>query len=202
MGLFSGFSLSKIAAPLVSGGLSLVGGLLSNNANSREAETNRNFQAEQSGTAYQRAVTDMRAAGLNPALAYQQGGASTPAGSTASHANPAENAVNSAMAAARLKSEISNIQADTKQKHSTEKLNEAARLNQLQQAKANASNAKKLSIEATNASKLTPIYDLGNQTSAKGVNTLQKTWNNMKNDPYRPFKKLRNFVKGKGFKAK
>lgn len=52
--------------------------------NAQQAQLNRDFQTEMSNTAYQRAMGDMRAAGLNPMLAYQQGGASTPSGSTAS----------------------------------------------------------------------------------------------------------------------
>lgn len=51
--------------------------------NSAEALANRNFQEKMSNTAYQRAVEDMRKAGLNPILAYAQGGASTPGGSGA-----------------------------------------------------------------------------------------------------------------------
>lgn len=49
--------------------------------NSAEALANREWQERMSNTSYQRAVEDMKKAGLNPILAFANGGASTPGGS-------------------------------------------------------------------------------------------------------------------------
>lgn len=102
-----GLSLGGLLAP-ITGGASLIpgapelagdmltGGAISNarsveatNAqNFQESQRNRDFQERMSNSAYQRAIEDMRKAGLNPALAYQNGGASTPSGSTATATAP------------------------------------------------------------------------------------------------------------------
>ncbi|UPW41619.1 DNA pilot protein [Peromfec virus RodF8_38] len=55
-----------------------------NNFNALEAQKSRDWQEYMSNTSYQRAVQDMQKAGINPILAYSNGGASTPSGSTAS----------------------------------------------------------------------------------------------------------------------
>lgn len=63
---------------------SLIGADYQNSFNASEAQKQRDFEERMSSTAYQRAVQDMQKSGINPVLAFSQGGASTPSGSSAS----------------------------------------------------------------------------------------------------------------------
>lgn len=89
-----------------------------NNFSAEQAALNRNFQERMSNTAYQRAVKDMQEAGLNPMLAYSQGGASSPNGSSAQSiaAPKMENPGIAGLQSAQLAANTDNMRADTEKK--------------------------------------------------------------------------------------
>lgn len=85
-----------------------------NEANATSAKQAMQFAERMSDTQYQRGVADMRKAGINPMLAYSQGGASSPSGSTSVSQNPVPDfskVVSSAFDVMKTVADTSRIQA-------------------------------------------------------------------------------------------
>ncbi len=137
---------------LIAGGMALAGGLLRNRGAKAESQRNRQFQREEAGTQrtfqermrntqWQAGIADMEAAGINPALAYSQGGAAAPMGASGSGAQAdiddvVTSGVSSAMQAKRMTADLKLLKAQE------ENVGEDTFLKQQQRHTANALAAK------------------------------------------------------------
>lgn len=149
-------SFGDILGSAVSAIGSFAGMKSANRANRHLAGQQMDFQRDMSSTAYQRSMADMKKAGLNPILAYQQGGASTPAGATANMQDAITPSLNSANTYSRTRAEIDNLRAQNAQINSQTILNGALQKAATADALLKANSAKKVAVDANLAQHLLP----------------------------------------------
>lgn len=151
--------------------------------NSAEAEKQRQYELELSNTSYQRQIADMKAAGVNPALALGGSavGASTPSGAVAS--GPAASGPSAAgqrgasfseyMAAATAQAQLQEMRSRIRKNDSESDKNDASAARQLIE---NSKLEEFLSAEIRNLNSSSNSYDI----KAAGQ-VLQNTYDSIRN---------------------
>lgn len=145
-----------MVAPLLAAALpALIGGVASgfgahmaNEQADKSAKRQMAFQKQTLQHQYQWGMADMAKAGLNPILAYKQGGAGTAGGSSytpqnvgAAAVSGASTAQSSALATKIQDSQLENIAADTSLKHAQDKTQAALQIQAMAQAQQAGSNS-------------------------------------------------------------
>jgi len=177
---------ATLGAGVVGGIASAWGQKKANEANINMSREQMAFQERMSNTAYQRSMADMKEAGLNPMLAYNKGGASSPTGAAIPQSSITKDInAHSAAQLALTASQVAKTEAETERiKTQTDIMDPAAKL------------AAELGTSATQignsiASGVITLKDLANSlgvNSAKAMQELQKTFN-----------EIRNYYQGKNF---
>ena len=118
-----------IFSSIISGAANIFGAKSANKEAARSTAKQIAFQRESAQKGYQWATADMKKAGINPMLAYQQGGSSALSGASYRPENVMSGAVSSALQARMQDQELENLKANmrkTNQDTNTGKAMEAA----------------------------------------------------------------------------
>lgn len=141
---------SPIPGAIAVGASGIIGSAISAGVSLKIARENREWQEMMSNTAYQRSMADMREAGLNPILAYSQGGATTPLGNVPTIPDFGDS-VRTGVSAYQAKIQASKVREENKlvrqnryTSNSQERLNDALQYKAMQDAEQSLWNARRI----------------------------------------------------------